>query len=299
MPKNIQKSYPSRCIQCGKKRVQPAMIRHEVKKNHDGRAYELVIEQLPVNRCASCSEIYFTNDSDDAISAALRLKLNLLAPEEIRANIESLGIQQKQLADCLGVAPETMSRWINGAMIQSRAMDNLLRAYFGSAEVRTKLKGETMDLNFGRTVRIAPAVEHLDEQRWLYVQTCLPQLSQHVHSFGNHDRQELMQVIHLMIDRPQMVHPFAQWSRALIGAFCGRDPLSRQGELFGRSSNDATVESREKVFESLASEFAEIPLLLRSDSLESMLAVLHAQRKAIDSIRHQSLDAMHETQVTD
>ncbi len=33
----------------------------------------------------------------------------------------------QELAERLGVAPETISRWVNGALIQSRAMDNFLR----------------------------------------------------------------------------------------------------------------------------------------------------------------------------
>jgi putative zinc finger/helix-turn-helix YgiT family protein len=155
MARNVIKpiSYPIRCIECGRKEVRPAVVRQEVQKNHDGRLYQLTIEQLPVNRCEACGEIYFTNESDDAISAELRAKLNLLTPEEIRTNIETLGMQQKDLAECLGVAPETMSRWINGSMIQSRAMDNLMRAYFGSPDVRAKLTGASMNPDFGRMVK--------------------------------------------------------------------------------------------------------------------------------------------------
>jgi len=39
----------------------------------------------------------------------------------------------------VGVAPETMCRWLSGAMIQSRAMDNLMRVFFALPEARAAL----------------------------------------------------------------------------------------------------------------------------------------------------------------
>ena len=49
-------------------------------------------------------------------------------------------MSQQELAEQLGVAKETISRWETGAMIQSRAMDNLLRLFFESEEARTLLR---------------------------------------------------------------------------------------------------------------------------------------------------------------
>jgi len=147
--KKAEKTYPIRCVECGKKQVRLAVIRHNLQKNHDGRLYDLAIDHLPVTQCEACGEIYFTNESDERISAALREKLGLLTPGQIHASIQSLGINQKQLAERLGIAAETLSRWLNGSMIQTRAMDNLLRAYFGSAEVRASLTGDSMNREFG------------------------------------------------------------------------------------------------------------------------------------------------------
>ncbi len=50
-------------------------------------------------------------------------------------------MQQKTLAACLGIAEATLSRWLSGGLIQSRAMDNLLRVYFGIPAVRELLTG--------------------------------------------------------------------------------------------------------------------------------------------------------------
>jgi DNA-binding transcriptional regulator YiaG len=81
----------------------------------------------------------FDNDADSQISDALRAQLALLAPSQIRQNREQLALSQRVLAEHLGVAVETISRWENGAIVQSRAMDRYLRLYFGVPAARTAL----------------------------------------------------------------------------------------------------------------------------------------------------------------
>ncbi|MEX2216776.1 MAG: helix-turn-helix domain-containing protein [Phycisphaeraceae bacterium] len=128
-----QKKYPIRCIECGKVEVRPAIVSHTMKRNHEGRVYELKVDRLPASKCTACGAVSFNNDSHEATAAALRSELGLLFPNEIREHIESLGLTQRDAAEQLGVAPETMSRWVNGTMIQSRAMDNWMRAFFAAA----------------------------------------------------------------------------------------------------------------------------------------------------------------------
>jgi putative zinc finger/helix-turn-helix YgiT family protein len=131
--------FPIRCIECGQIEVRPAVIAYEVERNHDGKLYKLSIPDLRVNRCDHCGELYFDAAADEQIAAALRKRLHLLPPDAIRRNIASLGLTQKELAERMGVAAETMSRWLSGAMIQSRAMDNLMRLYFGLPELRAAI----------------------------------------------------------------------------------------------------------------------------------------------------------------
>jgi DNA-binding transcriptional regulator YiaG len=107
-----------------------------------------------VTRCKACGEVYFTEESDERIVAALRDHLALLTPAQIRANLETLGLSQKEAAGRLGIAPETLSRWLCGAVIQSRAMDNLLRAFFACPQVREKLTGAEIDRAFGEKVEM-------------------------------------------------------------------------------------------------------------------------------------------------
>ncbi len=67
----------------------------------------------------------------------------------MRKSIEQLGLKQQELAQRLGVAAETISRWVTGAVIQSRAMDNLMRLFFALPEVRNVLRGTSQDPHLG------------------------------------------------------------------------------------------------------------------------------------------------------
>ena len=77
---------------------------------------------------------------DDRIVAALRAEVGLLSPQEIHKRRTQLELSQQEIAEQLGVAKETIARWESGALIQPRAMDNLLRLYFESQEVRSLLR---------------------------------------------------------------------------------------------------------------------------------------------------------------
>jgi transcriptional regulator with XRE-family HTH domain len=147
------RKYPLRCIECGKMEVHPSSLDQRIQKNHDGRVYDLSVKDLPVTQCRACGAVFFTEESDDRIAAEVQKQLVLLTPAQIQANIEALGLTQRETAQRLGIAPETLCRWLSGSMIQSRAMDMLLRAFFGSPEVRDNLKGAATDPRFGEKVK--------------------------------------------------------------------------------------------------------------------------------------------------
>lgn len=133
------KPFPWRCPECGKREVQRATVRHVSAIRHDGRLYEIEVPALRVPKCAACGELVFDNDADGQIAQALRAHLGLLPAEQIRSNREQLHLSQRELAEHLGVAVETISRWETGALTQSRAMDRYLRVYFGVPEARAAL----------------------------------------------------------------------------------------------------------------------------------------------------------------
>jgi putative zinc finger/helix-turn-helix YgiT family protein len=151
-PGGRDKPFPWRCVKCLKRDVYPATVSYTAEVNHDGRLYEVPVPVLEVPRCQSCGELVFTNHVDEQITDALRTQLRLLAPAQIRTSRKALGLLQQELAERLGVAEATISRWETGTLIQSRAMDNLLRAYFALPELRAALRGVEQDPAFGAAV---------------------------------------------------------------------------------------------------------------------------------------------------
>jgi len=133
------KPFPWRCPECGKKEVRPATVQHVSQIKHDGRLYSVEVPMLRVPQCIACGELVFDNGADDQIAEALREQLGLLPAAQIRKNREDLGLSQRTLAEHLGVAVETISRWENGVLTQTRAMDRYLRVYFGVPAARAAL----------------------------------------------------------------------------------------------------------------------------------------------------------------
>jgi transcriptional regulator with XRE-family HTH domain len=133
------KPYPRRCAECGEVTVQRAVIPYDAQVKHDGKLHEFHIAKLPVDQCTSCSEVYFTNITADAKARALRQHLGLLQPDEIRELLSRHRLTQRKLAEHLRVAEESVSRWINGQSIQSRALDAFMRVYFAIPQVREML----------------------------------------------------------------------------------------------------------------------------------------------------------------
>lgn len=137
MPSN--KPFPWRCPTCSKREINLNVVDFKIDVKHDGRLHKLHLPRFSVPKCASCGELILGNDADDQIQAALREHLNLLSPNDIRVWREKLDLTQRQLGSALGIAHETISRWESGALIQSRANDNLMRLFFGVPLVREVL----------------------------------------------------------------------------------------------------------------------------------------------------------------
>ena len=133
------KPYPLVCAECGKEDVVSKQIAYNAEVKHDGKLHEFPIPSLTIDKCQSCGEEYFTPDTDREISRGLRIYLCFLQPKEIREKIHQLGLTQAEFANRLGVAKETVSHWITSHTIQNRAMDNLMRLFFGLLEVRDAL----------------------------------------------------------------------------------------------------------------------------------------------------------------
>ncbi|MGH7171979.1 MAG: helix-turn-helix domain-containing protein [Gemmataceae bacterium] len=144
--------FPWLCVDCFTHTVVPTVMDYTARVKQDGVVYELHLPSVEIPRCQTCAGTVITTAIDEQINDALRSRLRLLSPAQIRKGVEKLGLKQQELAERLGVAAETISRWVNGALIQSRAMDNLLRLFFALPEVREVLRGVNQDPQLGTEV---------------------------------------------------------------------------------------------------------------------------------------------------
>lgn len=127
-----------------------------MRAKYDGAVHELSLA-LPVNKCANCGATTLDNAADEAINDALREHIGLLRPAEIRAARAALGFTQQQLAGEIGCAPESLSRWENGQILQSRVYDRMLRAFFHLPDLRVFFDRLAVDRSLGRTaILVAP-----------------------------------------------------------------------------------------------------------------------------------------------
>jgi putative zinc finger/helix-turn-helix YgiT family protein len=138
------RSFPHLCAECGKEEVWPTTISYDAEVKHDGRIHAFAIHQLHVNKCAACGEVFFDHATDEQISTSLRDHLGLLSPQEIRDQLTDLGLTQKEFGAQISVAPETISRWLSGAYIQSRSSDKLMRLFFEKAKRKARATGEVV-----------------------------------------------------------------------------------------------------------------------------------------------------------
>ena len=139
MTTSHDKPYPRYCGECKSESVQPTDIVYDAVVKHDGKPHSFRIDRLPIDKCTRCGEQYFTLQTDDSISSGLRTHLCLLQPEEILDQLSVLEIDQHEFATRIGTAHETLSRWLSGHTVQNRAMDNLMRVFFGLSQVREAL----------------------------------------------------------------------------------------------------------------------------------------------------------------
>jgi hypothetical protein len=85
-----EKPYPRRCGECGQVAVFPTLIAYDAEVRRDGQLHRFHMDALHIDTCQNCGEEFFTNRTDEQISAGLRSHLGLLQPEEIRTRLAEL-----------------------------------------------------------------------------------------------------------------------------------------------------------------------------------------------------------------
>jgi putative zinc finger/helix-turn-helix YgiT family protein len=137
--------FPWLCGQCGAEKVFPEKIAYETNLRYDGRDYKIVVPDLPALKCRECGAVLLNNESDAHLSSAFREQLKLLQPATIREGRKGLGLNQREFAELLGVAEESVSRWETGAQMQSRVVDK------SSASVLPRRRRVSCSMRRGRT----------------------------------------------------------------------------------------------------------------------------------------------------
>ena len=128
-----------KCGNCREKQLRLLTVPYRTTRHHDGQDYELSLPDVVLLACSACGNRIVPMDSEERLMVALRQAAVLLTPEEIRDNRVRVGLSQEKLASELGVSADTLSRWEAGLLIQSRALDNYLRAFFSLPTLRSFL----------------------------------------------------------------------------------------------------------------------------------------------------------------
>ncbi|MFN9183938.1 MAG: type II TA system antitoxin MqsA family protein, partial [Planctomycetota bacterium] len=121
---------PWTCGKCAQKRVEPVVGDYSVDLKHDGKLHNIILSQIEIPTCQNCGNVQTGIEIGDKVTKALREKVGLLFPEQIKQQRTALNFNQEQLGECIGAAKESISRWETGALIQSVSTDKLLRMFF-------------------------------------------------------------------------------------------------------------------------------------------------------------------------
>lgn len=136
----MKRPYPWKCHTCRKREVFPGVVDYSTDMEHDGRVYTITAKDLEVLRCQACHTQVLPDEAHAVLARELRRQAGLLQPQEIIANRERLGLNQKDFACLLGVAPATVCRWESGGQIQQRVMNDFMKAFFELDPLREYLR---------------------------------------------------------------------------------------------------------------------------------------------------------------
>ncbi len=127
---------PRKCGDCRERSVDVVTERYETDLEHDGRSYKIILPDLTLFKCGHCGNIMLPDEAEERLTAELRRCAGLMEPSNIVENRLALGLNQKELADLLGVAVATLCRWERGTQLPQKLMDKVMRHYFQSPRFR-------------------------------------------------------------------------------------------------------------------------------------------------------------------
>lgn len=117
-----------RCANCGEYSLNEriAAMEHEVA----GRV--ILIEDDLHTFCGSCGHVSYVgsqiSEMEIRVARKIREQDGLLMPEELKAVRNKYGLTQSEMEDLLSIGKKTWIRWERGKVVQSKAVDTLIRA---------------------------------------------------------------------------------------------------------------------------------------------------------------------------
>jgi len=147
-----------KCPECDGELIQRVLSEYEDDLIIIGRSVCLVNSVLE-ERCASCEHVQRTIPDLDGLLAAAAVSRALhrlkLRGEELRFMRKVLQISSRELADVVGVTPETMSRWENNRDPITATSEKLLR-FIVAGMLRDKAPFIEFDMKDIAEMRLVP-----------------------------------------------------------------------------------------------------------------------------------------------
>ncbi|WP_321905759.1 type II toxin-antitoxin system MqsA family antitoxin [Paraburkholderia tropica] len=122
------------CPRCGSQDARELSFSDTV----EFRGLTLDVEKLLVSKCSTCGEKWFTLEQErhndrllrqtyDAKRDAVRVQMGLLSKDEVARIRSKVHLTQREASQVLGGGPKAFNKYESGEVLQSQAMDKLLR----------------------------------------------------------------------------------------------------------------------------------------------------------------------------
>lgn len=136
-----------RCIECGS---SLEWSNEPVEVEFRGECF--TVDGVEHYVCTECGEIVFDAEMnkryEDAVDEEYRRRNGLLSAQEIKKFRKSIGLSQSEFETLLGAGKTAVCRWETGRLVQSKTIDQLIRAYadcprlVADAMERAELRGK-------------------------------------------------------------------------------------------------------------------------------------------------------------
>ena len=131
-----KKPFPWRGSNCGEQAIYGAVVDYSTTMHYERQAYTVKVDGLKTPKCAKCGRVAPGSEAMEILDDVFLRQLNLLSPEQVQQHRLNANLTQQELAAALGVEEFIVKNLESGLQMQSRIMDNLMRLFFGLAQVR-------------------------------------------------------------------------------------------------------------------------------------------------------------------